>query len=66
MIILVKDLYDKDVIAILKTRKTDAEKIKDIIDDVKAEYPEDYDWDDVLERLPDDVEVIEDRDTVLF
>lgn len=67
MIILVRDLYDKsDVIAILQTKTTTADQIKEIIEEVKSEYEEDYTFDDVLERLPADVELIEDRDSVYF
>lgn len=67
MIILVRDLYDKsDVIAILQTKTTTADQVKEIIEEVKSEYEEDYTFDDVLERLPADVELIEDRDSVYF
>ena len=67
MIILVRDLYDKsDVIAILQTKTTTADQVKEIIEEVKSEYEEDYTFDDVLERLPEDVELIEDRDSVYF
>lgn len=67
MIIVVKDLYNElNVLCILQTKHTDADKIKELIDEVKAEYPEDYDLDDLLDILPDDVEVIEDKDSVEF
>lgn len=67
MIILVRELYDKsDVIAILQTKTTTADQIKEIIEEVKSEYEDDYMFDDVLERLPADVELIEDRDSVYF
>lgn len=66
MIILVKDLYDKDIIAIFQAKTTTADQIKEIIEEVKSEYEDDYTFDDVLERLPADVELIEDRDSVYF
>jgi hypothetical protein len=55
-IILLKSLSDNDVNAIIISETTSGDDIQKIIDEVKSEN-EEWQCDDILNRLPDDCEV---------
>lgn len=52
-IILLKDIEDGNVDAIIKTKTTTAEEIQNIIDKVKSEV-EDWTDEDIFNALPED------------
>lgn len=56
MIILLKDLSENEVDAVIITEKTNAGEIEKIISNVKNEYPGEWTDEDIMEALPSDCE----------
>ena len=54
MTIIVNDIDNHDApMAMIETKTTTAKQIQDIIDDIKCTV-EDYNTDDIIDRLPED------------
>ena len=58
-ITLVTDWEDNSVLYVLVSKTTTAEEIQDIANKVKEEKSGYWTYEDILEALPDDVEVID-------
>lgn len=57
MIIFLKELCDDTVDGVIITKTSTKEDISCAITKVKTEYPESYQWEDIIEALPEDCEV---------
>lgn len=56
MMFLLKDMEERTIDAVIISKTSTAEEIQSAID--RAREIEDYQWDDIVEALPDDCEII--------
>lgn len=56
MIILLKDLSENEVDAIILTKETTSEKVEEIISEIKNKYPGEWTDEDIIDALPSDCE----------
>ena len=57
MIYPIMDLTDEKTIGMITTETTNQQQLEQIIWDVKARYPEDYCYDDLMQSLPADCNI---------
>ena len=58
-LIFIKDVETERLYLVLKEKNEDAwNDTVDVIDDTKAKYPGEWTVEDIIERLPDNVEIL--------
>lgn len=58
IITLLKDLSTGEVDAVIVSESTSSEQIQEVINNAKAEKECEWQWDDLVECLPDDCNIV--------